>query len=94
MILVPCWDDSDGDDTLISRLVDALLDHVAPLGPDADLRAVTGRVREALGFALTTCYVGRRPGSGGWEPRGDCAGSRGGAGGGAGRKISHDGSDV
>ena len=52
MVLIPCWQEQDPDDRCIPLLVDALLDTLSPLAPNADLRQHSAAVSQRVALQM------------------------------------------
>ncbi len=51
MIVVPCWENNDGD-AVLAALTDALLDIMGNLSPDTDVRRYTKAVQESVALTV------------------------------------------
>lgn len=60
MIVVPCWQ-SNGNDTVLAALTDALLNIMGSLSADADVRLYTKAVQEAVALAAGQSAGGALP---------------------------------
>lgn len=57
MVQMPCWNDEDSRDDAIQALVNALLDTLSDVPPDADVRQYSGKVAKALAAAVAVSTV-------------------------------------
>ncbi len=48
MVIIPSWTKEEAEDEVLRVCVDMLLQHLGPLGPQADLREHTAAVSQAL----------------------------------------------